>query len=67
MSDNLFVDTTILVYYRDSSESEKQLIAENWLTALWKNKLGRISFQVLNEYYIAVTRKLNPGLEPQPA
>lgn len=67
MSDNLFVDTNILVYYRDSSEPEKQPIAEDWLSAIWRNKLGRTSYQVLNEYYVTVTRKLNPGLRPQSA
>lgn len=67
MSDSFFVDTNILVYYRDSSEHEKQQIAENWLTSIWKNKLGRTSYQVLNEYYVTVTEKLNPGLEAQSA
>jgi len=44
MSGNLFVDTNLLVYFRDSSEPEKQHIAENWLRALWRNRLGRISY-----------------------
>ena len=67
MNDSLFVDTNILVYYRDSSDPEKQKIAEDWMTEIWKNKLGRISYQVLNEYYVTVTRKLDPGLQPQAA
>lgn len=67
MSDSLFVDTNILVYYRDSSEPEKQPIAKNWIKSIWEKKLGRLSFQVLNEYYVTVTRKLNPGLDQQSA
>lgn len=67
MNDKLFVDTNILVYYRDSSEPEKQAIAEKWITVIWKNKLGRTSYQVLNEYYVTVTRKLDPGLDLQTA
>jgi len=63
MSDSLFVDTNILVYYRDSSEHEKQPIAENWIRKIWEKKLGRLSYQVLNEYYVTVTKKLNPGLD----
>ncbi len=62
MSAKCFVDTNILVYRRDSLEVEKQLKAEKCLLQLWANKTGRISIQVLNEYYITVTRKLKPGL-----
>jgi len=62
MKDNCFVDTNILVYFRDASEPEKQKISGNWLKTLWENQTGRISIQVLNEYYVTVTRKLKPGM-----
>lgn len=62
MSVKCFVDTNILVYQRDSTEVEKQAKAEEWLKQLWSNKSGRISTQVLNEYYVTVTQKLKPGL-----
>lgn len=29
---------------------------------LWRSRAGRISQQVLHEYYVTVTRKLRPGL-----
>ena len=32
---------------------------------LWADKTGRISTQVLNEYYVAVTQKLRPGLSKE--
>lgn len=32
------------------------------MDALWELRRGRISHQVLNEYYVTVTRKLRPGL-----
>lgn len=67
MSDKIFVDTNILVYSRDSSEPDKQQIAEKWLTALWKSQKGKLSYQILNEYYVTVTKKLNPGLDPESA
>jgi len=57
-----FVDTNILVYARDSAVAEKQIKAEQWLTGLWRHESGRISTQVMNEYYMTVTRKLKPGL-----
>ena len=34
---------------------------------LWKSRRGRISAQVLNEYYVTVTAKLNPGLTTEEA
>ncbi len=59
---NCFVDTNILVYSRDASEPEKQVKAKQWLTQLWQQETGRISAQVMNEYYVTVTQKLKPGL-----
>lgn len=47
-----FVDTNILVYYRDASEAEKQRKAEHWLAELWQKRTGRLSYQVLNEYIV---------------
>ncbi len=67
MSANCFVDTSILVYARDSSEKEKQPKAENWLKHLWKTEKGRLSTQVMNEYYVTMTQKLKPGLTKEQA
>lgn len=63
MNGNYFVDTNIFVYFRDASESEKQKTASLWLKRLWERQEGRISWQVLNEYYVTVTQKLKPGLD----
>jgi len=63
MTANCFVDTNLLVYFRDASEPLKQKRAEDWLTMLWRTRTGRISFQVLNEYYVTVTQRLDPGLD----
>jgi len=57
-----FVDTNVLVYARDASEPAKQPAAERWLRLLWATRSGRVSAQVLNEYYSVVTEKLRPGL-----
>ncbi len=67
MNGNCFVDTNILVYFRDKSEPEKQKIASDWLKVIWDKQIGRTSFQVLNEYYVTVTQKLTPGLSPNSA
>jgi predicted nucleic acid-binding protein len=66
-TETVFVDTNVLVYARDSSEPEKQPAALEWIDRLWATRLGRISIQVLNEYYVTVTRKLSPGLPVEEA
>lgn len=67
MTDRVFVDTNVLVYSRDLSEPLKQKQAMTWMTHLWNEKNGRLSFQVLNEFYITVTQKLQPGMDPHRA
>lgn len=62
MSDRIFVDTNILVYARDANFPDKQTRAEEWLRTLAESRRGRLSVQVLQEYYTTVTRKLKPGL-----
>ncbi len=37
------------------------------MSSLWQSRSGRISQQVLQEYYVTVTRKLRPGLPPATA
>jgi predicted nucleic acid-binding protein len=63
MSAKVFVDTNVLVYSRDASELEKQPQALQWMARLWETGRGRLSFQVLQEFYVTVTQKLKPGLE----
>ena len=67
MTDRVFVDTNVLVYSRDASEPAKQKQAMGWMTRLWSEKTGRLSFQVLSEFYVTVTNKLQPGMDPQSA
>jgi predicted nucleic acid-binding protein len=62
MKGNWFVDTNLLVYYRDRTEPDKQTRAAQWLGGLWHGRNGRLSTQVLSEYYVTVTQKLRPGL-----
>ena len=52
----------MLVYSRDATEPEKQLRASGWVDYLWSARQGRISTQVLSEYFVTVTNKLQPGL-----
>ncbi len=63
MTATIFVDTNVLVYRRDSAQGEKQAQAEAWMERLWAARSGRLSYQVLQEYYVTVTSKLKPGLD----
>ena len=63
MNGSIFVDTNVLVYSRDASELDKQTQAAEWITHLWRTGAGRLSVQVIAEYYAVVTGKLKPGME----
>jgi predicted nucleic acid-binding protein len=67
MTTPVFVDTNVFLYARDAGEPRKQPRAAEWLAQLWRERTGRTSIQVLSEYYVNVTRKLDPGLEPEEA
>ena len=53
-----FVDTNILIYAFDRSAGDKHRIAVDLMTRLWTDRRGCISLQVLQEFYVAGTRKL---------
>ncbi|MCC5804789.1 MAG: PIN domain-containing protein [Opitutales bacterium] len=67
MSGSTFVDTNILLYARDASEPDKQPVAESILAELWESRGGRVSIQVLNEYFVNATQKLDPGMSADDA
>lgn len=58
-----FVDTNILVYAHDRSAGEKQAQAAQLINQLWADKTGCISVQVLQEFYVTVTRKVTCPLD----
>lgn len=58
MSAIVFVDTNILVYAHDADAGEKRDRAIGKLRQLWEDDTGRLSVQVLQEFYVNVTRKL---------
>lgn len=54
----VFVDTNILIYAYDRSAGEKHAKALAQLEDLWRSALGVISTQVLQEFFVNVTRKI---------
>lgn len=57
MTAPVFVDTNVLIYALDRAHLKKQEAARAWRAELWKSRRGRISFQVLQEFYVKVTQK----------
>lgn len=58
MSDKSFVDTNVLIYAYDVDAGDKHAVAVRILTELWSTQLGILSTQVLQEFYVNVTRKI---------
>ncbi len=58
MSDKTFVDTNILVYAHDLDDRSKHGRARDVLRELWNDGTGLLSPQVLQEFYVNVTRKI---------
>lgn len=57
MTDPIFVDTNVLIYALDEGDPRKKQAAWGWRAELWRTQRGRVSFQVLQEFYVNVTRK----------
>ena len=57
MSAPVFVDSNVLIYAVDQGNPKKHESARLWRAELWKSRRGRLSFQVLQEFYANVTRK----------
>jgi predicted nucleic acid-binding protein len=57
MTGPVFVDTNVLLYAVDTGEVEKHRRAASWRAELWKSRRGRISHQVLQEFYVQAVRK----------
>ena len=66
MSGKVFIDSNILIYAHDRDAGEKNKIAAAILKHLWETKTGVLSVQVLQEFYVNVTRKIvNPLPKPK--
>lgn len=60
-----FIDSNVLLYYVDAEDLEKQSRASEWLNVLWLEGAGRLSWQVLHEFYWNAVKKMR--LEPASA
>jgi predicted nucleic acid-binding protein len=58
MNDKTFVDTNVLIYAHDIDAGAKHEIAKRIMRELWAGRAGLLSTQVLQEFYVNVTRKI---------
>lgn len=62
-----FVDANVLVYAHDASAGPKKAAAQRLLTRLWERGSGCVSVQVLQEFFVTVTRKVAKPLSVEEA
>jgi predicted nucleic acid-binding protein len=53
----VFVDTHVMLRADDAGDRSAQERTREWLLALWRNRAGRVSTQVLSEYYVQASRQ----------
>lgn len=62
-----FVDANILVYAEDRDAGSKHTIARDLVADLWRSGEGVVSIQVLQEFFVTVTRKVPRPLSREEA
>ena len=60
---NVFVDSNVLLYAVDFRTPEKRDNSLKWMESLWSLNAGRVSWQVLAEFYSNAIRKLKVSKE----
>jgi predicted nucleic acid-binding protein len=58
MSGKVFLDVNILIYAHDKDAGEKHSIANEIVKDLRESRTGVLSNQVLQEFYVSVTKKI---------
>jgi predicted nucleic acid-binding protein len=67
MPGHVFADANFLLYVLDERDPAKQACASAWHEHLWRQGLGRLSMQVLSEYYVNLKRMAARRLTPDQA
>ena len=65
--ERVFVDTNIIVYAYDRDAGRKHEIARDLIIGLWSAAGGVLSTQILQEFYVTVTRKIASPLTREAA
>jgi len=67
MTERTFVDSNILIYAHDLDAGAMQERAAECLKELWEARAGRLSTQVLQEFYVNITQKTKTPLSKSAA
>lgn len=67
MKERVFLDTNVLVYLFDADNPAKQRSVQDLLSSRELREQLILSTQVLQEFYVSVTRKLVAPLDPEAA
>jgi len=59
MKDKVFIDTNLLVYSIDSFDQDKKAYSRKIIKEISNDYTGVMSTQVMQEFYVAATKKLN--------
>ena len=59
----VFLDTNILIYAHDTSAGKKHTLARNIVLELWESGEGVLSTQVLQEFFVCITKKIPKPLD----
>lgn len=62
-----FVDTNVVVYAYDRTAGRKHQVAKALLERLWRDRTAGTSIQVLQEFFVTVTRKVPVPLDADSA
>jgi len=62
-----FIDSNVLVYADDTSSAARQQAALRLLDRLWESRTGCLSVQVLQEFFVTITRKVPKPLSDEVA
>jgi predicted nucleic acid-binding protein len=52
----IFVDSNVFLYAVDDRNPDKRRLARHWLDSLWTSASGRLTWQVINEFYANAIR-----------
>lgn len=66
-SDPRFVDSNVLIYAHDLDAGDKHELAQALIHDLWESGRGGLSIQVLQEFFVTVTRHIPNPLDSDEA
>jgi len=67
MNARTFIDTNVLIYAHDADAKTKHATAKSILREFWSKRNGAVSPQVLQEFYVNVTKKIPHPLTKESA